>query len=102
MLIAVTGATGFAGGHVVRCLLDEGHQVTAYGRRAEISLPRHPRLAYRRWDISSGPIDAEAEAVVHCAGSVTEWGSDDDFNAANVIGTRNVLATFRRAGVFVH
>jgi 2-alkyl-3-oxoalkanoate reductase len=102
VLIAVTGATGFVGGHVVGRLLQDGHHVIGYGRREQLALPPHPRLEYRRWDISSGPIGADAEAVVHCAGSVTEWGSDEDFNATNVLGTHNVLATFREVGVFVH
>jgi nucleoside-diphosphate-sugar epimerase len=102
MLIAVTGASGFVGGHVVEGLLNHGHSVIGYGRRTNPTLPQHPRLDYRRWDITAGPIRADADAVVHCAGSVTEWGSDADFQAANVTGTRNVLDTFRGAGVFVH
>lgn len=102
MLIAVTGANGFVGGHVVAHLLRQGHHVIGYGRRMRSALPSHPRLGYRQWDITSGPIEANADAVVHCAGSVTEWGSDEDFIATNVIGTQNVIATFRDAGVFVH
>ena len=65
----------------------------------------HPRFDYRRWDITSGCVDPgvdTVDSVVHCAGSVTEWGSDEHFNANNVIGTQNVLASFRNVGVFVH
>jgi nucleoside-diphosphate-sugar epimerase len=102
VLIAVTGANGFVGGHVVGRLLEHGHQVIGYGRRAEPLLRPHPGLDYRRWDITSGPIDGSADAIVHCAGSVTEWGSDEQFNATNVIGTQNVLESFRHARVFVH
>jgi nucleoside-diphosphate-sugar epimerase len=102
VVIAVTGATGFVGGHVVGRLLDLGHDVIAYGRRAQPALPQDPRLEYRRWDITSGPIVAQADAVVHCAGSVSDWGREEDFNATNVIGTGNVLASFRNVGVFVH
>ena len=102
MLIAVTGASGFVGGHVVARLLESGHSVIGYGRRSDPALALHPRFDYRRWDITSGPIQAEADAVVHCAGSVTEWGSDAEFDAANVTGTQNVLDSFRGAGVFVH
>jgi nucleoside-diphosphate-sugar epimerase len=102
MLIAVTGATGFVGGHVVDRLLQEGHSVVGYGRRANPRNREHSRLDYRRWDITHGPIRAEADAVVHCAGSVTEWGSDQEFDAANVTGTQNVLESFSDAEVFVH
>jgi 2-alkyl-3-oxoalkanoate reductase len=102
VLIAVTGATGFVGGHVVGALLEHGHEVAAYGRRSDPPWRPQPGLEYQRWDITSGRIDGAADAVVHCAGSVTERGSDEQFNANNVIGTQNVLDSFPDAGVFVH
>jgi nucleoside-diphosphate-sugar epimerase len=102
VLIAVTGATGFVGGHVVRTLLENGHEIVAYGRRPDSPWQPRPGLEYQPWDITSGPIDGAADGVVHCAGSVTEWGSDEQFNATNVIGTHNVLDSFRHTRVFVH
>jgi nucleoside-diphosphate-sugar epimerase len=88
---------------VVRRLLDSGHRVIGYGRRRESGLPDHPRFEYRRWDIAEGRAQgAPVDGAVHCAGSVTEWGSDAEFEAANVTGTRNVLATFDEAKSFVH
>lgn len=103
MRIAVTGATGFVGGHTVRRLLAGGHDVVAYGRRAGSGLPAGRRLDYVRWDIASGPIAAPpVDAVVHCAGSVTEWGSDAQFDAVNRAGTGHVLASFAAAERFVH
>ena len=100
MLIAVTGATGFVGGHAARRLLRDGHRVIAFGRRPACDVKG---ADYRRWDITHGPIDVgRVDAVVHCAGSVAEWGRAQEFEAANVIGTRNVLRSFRDAAVFVH
>src|ERR1044071_7717518 len=97
MLIAVTGATGFVGGRVTATLTARGHVVLAFGRRPS------PLVNYRKWDISSGPIDAPAaDAVVHCAGMVSDWGPSPAFLAANVTGTRNVLASFESARRFVY
>jgi nucleoside-diphosphate-sugar epimerase len=98
MLIAVTGATGFVGSRLVPLLEARGHEVLAFGRRPTAAFSR-----YRAWDISQGPIDgAEAEAVVHCAGLVTDWGAPAAYEAINVEGTRNVLRSFPQARRFVH
>lgn len=100
MLIAVTGASGFIGGRTVRRLLHDGHRVIAFGRREGCVIEG---AEYRRWDITSGPIDVgPVDAVVHCSGSVTEWGRRSEFEAVNVAGTRNVLESFRDSPTFVH
>jgi nucleoside-diphosphate-sugar epimerase len=97
MKIAVTGASGFAGGAVCRALA--GHEVFAFGRR-DLQIPG---ASYRQWDITAGPLsDAPAvDAVIHCAGTVTDWAPAHEFFATNVDGTRNVLASFPAAR-FVH
>ena len=75
----------------------------AFGRRPECALGTRPGLRYSRWDITRGPIDIDSvDAVVHCAGSVTEWGAQREFDQANVEGTRNVLESFPEARTFVH
>ncbi len=98
-LIVVTGATGFVGGRLVSALSQRGHEVIAFGRRPAPMLPN-----YQRWDISVGPIDPPraVDAVVHCAGLVSDWGSPSAFVAANVIGTRHVLQSFAAAPRFVY
>ena len=94
MRLAVTGATGFVGGAVCRAAAAAGWTVVALGRREHADL---------RWDITGGPLpDPPAvDAVVHCAGSVSDTATRRAQWAANVEGTRNVLASFPRAR-FVH
>lgn len=103
MRIAVTGASGFVGGAVCRAASAAGHEVVAFGRRAAVE-PAHVGAApYVSWDITAGPlVEVPAvDAVVHCAGSVTDWGPQDVMLRVNRDGTRTVLAAFRDAR-FVH
>ncbi|ROO83229.1 nucleoside-diphosphate-sugar epimerase [Actinocorallia herbida] len=103
MRIAVTGASGFVGGAVCRALVARGDRVLAYGRRAAVR-PEHVGGArYRSWDLARGPLESApaVDAVVHCAGSVTDWGPVKGFFAVNLDGTRHALASFPGAR-FVH
>lgn len=94
MRVAVTGASGFVGGRVARALADAGHTVLPYGRRPASALS-DPLPGYVAWDVTHGPIDAASvHAVVHCAARVDDWGPEAAFRAANVEGTRAVLATW--------
>lgn len=104
MRVAVTGASGFIGGHVGRRLVDEGHQVFSFGRRAAADLDWRRMGEYRSWDIGVGALKAapEVDAVVHCAGAVSDWGPREEFERTNVGGTRAVLSSFPAAAVFVH
>ncbi|REE98874.1 NAD-dependent epimerase/dehydratase family protein [Thermomonospora umbrina] len=103
MKIAVTGASGFVGGAVCRALAERGIAVHGYGRRSTVAVGHVGGAVYRSWDVTRGPLgDApQVDAVVHCAGSVTDWGPVEGFFRTNLDGTRNVLASFPSAR-FVH
>jgi nucleoside-diphosphate-sugar epimerase len=94
--VAVTGASGFVGGAVCRELAARGARVYAYGRRETVAPEHIGKAPYRSWDLRSGPLtDApRVDVVVHCAGSVTDWGPIGEFFAVNLDGTKSVLATF--------
>lgn len=105
MRVAMTGATGFVGGHLVRRLEAGGHEVLALGRR-----PHAPdgliASAYEVWDLGDGrqaPRSiAACDAVVHVAAHVSDWGPRDTFQAVTVGGTARLLdATAPGARVIV-
>lgn len=102
MRVAVTGASGFAGGVIARWLAVRGFAVFPFGRRAADAL-RTPMARYRSWDVATGTIEGpEVDAVVHCAAHVGQWGDEEPYRAVNVRGTRNVLASFPAVDRFVH
>ncbi|MER6824723.1 NAD(P)-dependent oxidoreductase [Streptosporangium sp. NPDC000563] len=102
--VAVTGASGFVGGAVCRAAVARGWTVRAFGRRPAVDTGHLGGAPYTSWDLrtprpATPPI--EVDVVIHCAGSVTDWGSPRDIWAANVDGTRNAAAAFPGAR-FVH
>jgi 2-alkyl-3-oxoalkanoate reductase len=102
--LAVTGASGFIGGAVTRAATGAGHEVHAFGRRPAIDPGHVGGARYRSWDITAGPLadPPDVDAVIHCAGSVTDFGTWKEMEAANHIGTQTVRTTFQRVDRFVH
>jgi 2-alkyl-3-oxoalkanoate reductase len=84
--IAVTGAGGFCGGVVARLAAEEGHDVVCVGRRPG------PVGEHVFWDATTGTPDLEgADVVLHLAAAVGDSGSEREFAAVNVDGTRRLL-----------
>lgn len=102
--VLVTGATGFFGSHLVRVLRQRGYPVRALVRHSSDSTPlTAQRVEVVRGDLGDPASLARAtegvRLVFHAAGRVTDWGTRDQFQYANVQGTERLLAASRRAGV---
>lgn len=99
MIVAVTGASGFVGGHIVRAIANRGHTVHAFGKRRTNALAA-PLPGYTSWDVCTGAIAAPSvDVVVHCAALVGDWGPESAYRAVNVDGTRTVLDSFPSARI---
>jgi NADH dehydrogenase len=105
--VAITGATGFVGGHLAVTLAQRGHQVVAIARgvdrrpwAAEVMSTKDVSL------VSAGLGDEEAlrrafagcDAVAHCAGINRELGSQT-YDVVHIVGTRHVVRAAEQAGV---
>lgn len=101
MIIAVTGGTGFVGGHVLRLAFEHGHTVRALTRRPQ---PPQPSVTWIAGTLADpGSLCDGADAVLHIAG-VVNAADRAGFDAGNVAGTASILAAVVAAGVrrFVH
>ncbi|MET1004973.1 MAG: NAD-dependent epimerase/dehydratase family protein [Propionibacteriaceae bacterium] len=98
MKVLVTGASGLLGGQVALALAERGDQVTVLQRR-----PSGLGLTEVLADVAdAGPVRAAVashDAVVHLAAKVNVIGAWADYERANIVGTTNVVAACRAAGV---
>lgn len=105
--VLVTGATGFFGGHLAAALARRGFPVRALARPtsspAAVAALERLGVSVARGDVLDAPsLDAAMAGqawVLNAAGRVSDWGSLEAFERANVVGTRAVVAACQRAGV---
>jgi len=104
MKIALTGATGFVGGHIVPFLVENDCRINALVRDPAKLTARPGGLHAVAGDL----FDAAAlddlvrgvDAVVHIVGIIIERpGRGQTFERVHVEGTKNLLAAAERAGV---
>ncbi len=105
----VTGGSGFIGGRLLRRLVSDGVRIRALAR-SEASAAKVAALGA---DPVHGDLDDAAsmaagaegcDVTFHLAAHLGDWGTREEFERGNVVGTRNALEASRSAGVarFVH
>ena len=100
----VTGGSGFVGTNLIHLLLKEGFEVRAMVRSTSVisQLKTLPvELAYT--DLNSSKLAFHLEGcdvLFHAAAHYSLWRSDHDrLFESNVLGTRNILAAAKSAGI---
>jgi nucleoside-diphosphate-sugar epimerase len=104
MKIFLTGGSGFVGGATISAL-SRAHEIIALSRStASDAAIEAVGGAPRRGDLFDLPALAGADAIIHCAAYVEEWGPSALYEKINVEGTKHLLAVARAAGVkrFIH
>jgi nucleoside-diphosphate-sugar epimerase len=100
--IALTGATGFVGAHVLDALTAKGFQVSALTRRAQET---RDRVDWVSGDLGDAPalsrLTEGADAVVHVAGLI-KARTRRDFFAVNEGGTLRLLDALPSGVRYIH
>ncbi|GIM97950.1 NAD-dependent epimerase/dehydratase family protein [Paractinoplanes toevensis] len=112
--VAVTGAAGFIGSHLVEALLGRGCEVVGIDRRSLRSqtLARlhlgdvldHPRFSWVEGDLTDLNLNEVVDGcmyVFHLAavpGVRSSWTGFEDYIASNVVATERLLRACREAG----
>ncbi len=106
MKIFITGASGFVGGAFAKQAAVR-HALTAMSRseKSDVAIRALGATPVRCSldDVTAAHLKG-ADAVVHCAAHVEDWGPWRDYWRYNVEGTKRMLAAAKEAGVkrFVH
>ena len=98
MKIAITGAAGFVGRHLINRLISEGHETVSI----DVRYPAMEAGIFINSDLSDvGKLNEafrDCEVVAHCAGINHEHGAQT-FQRVHVEGTRNVVEAAKAVGV---
>jgi len=109
MKILITGATGFAGGHLLRYLSKMYGIENVHGTGRDYSKARE--LTKEGFIIKVGDlVDRDFvkaqlscyDLIVHCAAKSAVWGSYDSFYQANVIATKNIVDVVSPGKQIIH
>lgn len=102
MKVFITGGGGFLGKHIIRQLLQKGHEVTSYSRG------QYPELTELGVKTIQGSLEEKDkleesskghDVFFHTASKVAMWGKREDFYNTNVLGTENVLSACRKNNI---
>lgn len=102
MKALVTGGGGFLGGVIVRMLRERGDEVRSFSRNR---YPELDRLGVEQLTgdlCDRGAVITTAkgcDTVFHVAAKAGIWGAFDEYYAANMTGTENVLAACKANGI---
>jgi nucleoside-diphosphate-sugar epimerase len=102
--VAVTGASGFLGGHLSETLVENGHEVVALvRRRSDLSVLSPLGVELRYIDLETGEGISEslrgADAVVHLAAYYTFHGKWELYKKINIDGTKAMVDAARLNGI---
>jgi len=101
MKIAISGVTGFLGGHLARRLSAKGHQIIGLSRQVNPPKAVHQWMTYQQADITQTIVPIDCDIAIHCAGFVSDRGAYDVFYKANVVGTQHFYEACRSSRLFI-
>lgn len=104
MKIFLTGATGFVGSYILGKLVSDRHEVICHIRSSN-GIKAIKSLGGNYWlgsldDIKSIKSQLKGcEAIIHCAAYLKFWGSEKEFEDANIGITKNLLDATKESKV---